>query len=73
MREAVFRTLAGMLAFLFLVAAVLMLKKEEEWVALVMMSAIGLLFALYATFGEYKIRWLLKLIGAKDNTSQKSG
>lgn len=73
MREAVFRTLAGVLAFLFLIVAVLMLKKEEEWTVLVMMSAIGLLFALYAALGEYKIRWLLKLIGAKDNTSQKSG
>jgi hypothetical protein len=72
MREVVFRSLAGLAAALFLVGAVLMLKQGFD-PAILVLGGIGLLFALYAALGEYKIRGLLRLIGAKDNTSQKSG
>jgi hypothetical protein len=72
MREIVFRSLAGAVAALFLVAAALMAKQDPD-PSILLIAGLGLLFAAYAALGEYKIRGLLKLIGAKDNSSRRSG
>lgn len=72
MREAVFRSLAGLIAALAVLAVVLMARQGFN-PDIIPIALFGVFFGLYAALGEYRIRWFLGLIGAKDTTSQKSG
>jgi len=71
LRPIIFRALAGIASVLFLFGAVLMAKDDAG--GAVLTGALGLLFGAYAALVEYRIRWALRLLGAKDNTSQKTG
>ncbi|VTR93391.1 unnamed protein product [Gemmata massiliana] len=72
MKRVVFRSLGLLVGVLFLFGTGLMVR-DERYKDAVLTGGLGLLFTAYGALGEYKIRGLLGLIGAKDGSSQRSG
>lgn len=72
MKSVVFRSLGLLVGVLFLFGTALMVR-DERYLDAVPMGGLGLLFTAYGALGEYRIRGLLGLLGAKDGSSQKSG
>ncbi|VTR92109.1 unnamed protein product [Gemmata massiliana] len=72
MSSTFFRLMAGLIGAFGLFVTIMMAREGLKADLL-----LGVLFALfflsYAVLGEYKLRWLLMLLGAKDQSSKRSG